>query len=241
MEDPAALSGSKLTTLYRAGAIAPLVAMAFYLVEFVSIISAGNAFPVTIEAWYRVFNEAPVRALLYFNALDIFSIAGLGALYLALYKALQLRNASWAALGTLSALIGIPVFMVPRVIMLSVVPLSQQYAAAEPARQAALLSAGELLKAMGAATPRTIGFLFIAVGTLILSAMMLNDERFSNATAITGIVAGAIVLLSDTVGLVVPSLVGPLLGLTGFVWLAWWTLISWALVRLAAREYPPRS
>ncbi|MEZ4519235.1 MAG: hypothetical protein R3C44_21245 [Chloroflexota bacterium] len=59
-------------------------------------------------------------------------------------------------------LLGIVVFVIPRVAMLSALPLSRLYVtiSAEPTRQQ-LVAAGHALSALGVATPQTVGFFFV--------------------------------------------------------------------------------
>ena len=89
----------------------------------------GGPFPATTEDWVALFQRNKILGLLYLNALDIFSIALLGTMFLALYIALKRYNQASMLIATYIAMLG-GVFVVPRVAMLSIVTLSDQYTAA---------------------------------------------------------------------------------------------------------------
>ncbi|MBN1887260.1 MAG: hypothetical protein JW850_04700 [Thermoflexales bacterium] len=68
--------------LYRVGGVAPLVALAFYLVETLAMIF-GGAYPTTTESWFVLLQRNLLLGLLDLNALDILSISLLGTMFLA--------------------------------------------------------------------------------------------------------------------------------------------------------------
>jgi hypothetical protein len=79
------VADSNWKSLYRIGGVAPLIALAFYLTQML-VIAFGEAYPATIEDWFSLFQRSKVLGLLYLNALDVFSIAFLGTMFLALYS-----------------------------------------------------------------------------------------------------------------------------------------------------------
>ena len=111
MSDKTGDSGWK--TLYQVGGIAPLVAIAFYLTEMLSIIlgAAAEPFPSSVEDWFILFQHNKLLGLLYFNALDVFSIAFLGVMFLALYLALKRVDPVLMVITTFFALLGVVVFV----------------------------------------------------------------------------------------------------------------------------------
>ena len=223
---------SEWKTLYKVGGVAPLITLAFYLSEMFIMIF-GEPYPTTTEDWFLLFQRSKLLGLFYLNAPDIFSIALLGVMFLALYIALRRVNASCMAIAALFALIGVVVFIVPRVATLSAASLSDQYAAAATeAQRGQILAAGEALNALGVPTPQTTGFLFMAVAVLIISVVMLRSEYFGKATAIVGILASLLTFADDTSLVLAPSLAGMLMPISGVVWILWWLLISRGLFRL---------
>jgi hypothetical protein len=220
-------------TLYRVGAVAPFVTLLFYLIQILAM-AFGGADPTTMEDYVALLQDNQILGLLYLNALDIFSIAFLGTMFLALYVALRQVNRSYLVIAGFFAFLGIAAFVVPRVAMLSVVPLSARYAAATTeAQRTVLLAAIETLGSLGVATNRTIGFLFLTIASLIMSGVMLKSTAFGKTTAYIGIVAAVVTLAIDIRAVILPSTAGPLAFLDALFWLVWWILVSRGLFKLA--------
>ncbi|UCH61952.1 MAG: DUF4386 family protein [Fidelibacterota bacterium] len=111
--------------------------------------------------------------------------------------------------------------------MLSILPLSDQYAAATTgALRSQALAAGESLVAQDQGTPQTIGFLFIAIAVLIISLIILQSEIFSRTTAYTGIVASVVTFADDISVVIAPSVAAILMPASGVFWVLWWILIN---------------
>ena len=222
--------------LYKVGGIAPLVALAFYLIQVLAMLS-GEPYPATAEAWFSLFQRSKVLGLLYLNALDILSIAFLGTMFLALYIALRRRHGSGMAIAAFFAFLGVAVFVVPRVATLAVLPLSDQYAAAATeAQRSQLLAAAQALGSLAQATPQTAGFFFLAVAVLIISAVMLRAAAFGKAAAYAGLLAGLLTLADDACLVLAPSAAAVLMPISGAIWLIWWLLVSRGLFQLGRSE-----
>jgi hypothetical protein len=228
---------AKWKRLYRLGALAPLVTLAFYMTEVLAIIFgelAGEPYPIVASDWLPLFQRSKALGLLYLNALDVFSIAILGVMFLALYVALRRTNESYMAIAAFFAFIGIAAFVSSRADAVSAsLTLSGQYAAAttEPQR-VQILAAWQAAEAPVRATPQTIGFLFIAIAGLIISAIMSQGEVFGKVNAYVGILAGAVTLADHVCIVVAPSIAGILMPIDGLLWFVWWLLSSRGLFRL---------
>ena len=154
-------------TLYRLGGLAVLLTLTFYVSQFVLI--RWDQYPASTEEWFALFARSRLIGLFYLNALDILSVTLLGVTLLALLSALKPANPSWMTVAGYFGLLGVGVFVVPRVAMLSMLPVAKQYAlATDELSRTRLLTAGETLGALGTATPQTIGFLFIAVAVFVM-------------------------------------------------------------------------
>jgi hypothetical protein len=226
--------GSMWTRLYRLGALAPLVSLVFYLVEF-SLAFVGAGYPASIEEWFDLFAQSKLLGLLYLNALDVLSITLLGLMFLALYMALRADNGSAMLMSSFFAFSGIPVFLVPRLVTtLAILRLSERYAAAATTtQQAVILEIAGTFEGIIQPTLQTFGFLLISVAVLILSVVMLHSKVFSQATAWVGLAAGAVIVLDELAALFLPALANPLMYAAILVWLTWWVLIAIGLFRLS--------
>jgi hypothetical protein len=191
-------------------------------------------------AFIALAQRDKLLALWYLNALDIVSFALLGVMFLALYVALRRVAPSWMLIAIYLALLGVVVFIVPRVLTLSLLPLSDLHAAATTeAHRTMILTAGETLSHVSTATPQTLGWLLKAVSGLIISVVFLRNRAFGGvsvfgkATAYVGIV-GSVVAFANCIGwLIAPSAAAILLPFNGLLWLIWWILISVGLFKLA--------
>lgn len=230
---------TKWSTLYRAGALAPLIALVFYCSQFIILI-AGDPFPTTIEGWFALLQRNKLLGLWYLNSLDIVSFALLGLMFLALYVALRHTRPSWMLIALYFALLGVVVFVVPRTLVLATAPLSDLHATAtSEAQRATYLIAGETLSQVSTATPQTLGFLFMAVGGSIISAVILRSQPLggsavlNKAVGYVGIVGLAVTLANYASWLLGLSLAAMLMPISGLLWLLWWIMISVVLFKLA--------
>ena len=229
----------KWKTLYRAGALAPLLTLVFYLSQFVILIF-GDPFPTTAEGWFALFQRNKLLGLWYLNALDIISWALLGILFLALYVALRRLHPSWMLIALYFALLGVVVFVVPRALTLSVVTFSDLHAAAiTEAQRTSYLTAWETLSQVTTATPQTLGFLFMTVAGLIISTVILRSRSFGGSAAlgkvagIVGIIGFFVALANYITWIVAPSIAAMLMPINGLLWLVWWLMMSAGLFRLS--------
>jgi hypothetical protein len=230
---------NKWKTLYRVGALAPLIALVLYSSQFILLV-VGDPFPATAGDWFALAQRNRLLALWYLNALDIVSWVLLGLMFLALYVALRCVRPSWMLIALYFALLGVVVFVVPRVLTLSLLPLSDLHAAAtSEAQRAMYLTAGETLSQVSTATPQTVGFLFMALAGLIISVVILRSGAFGDAPALgraagyVGIV-GFVAALANYIGwIVAPSIAALLVPINGLLWLIWWLIMSAGLFRLA--------
>jgi hypothetical protein len=227
------MEDSQWKTLFRAGAFAPLVALALYCSQFIILI-AGEPYPTTAEGWFALFQRSKLLGLWYLNALDIVSIALLGIMFLALYVALKHVRPSWMLIALYFALLGVVVFVVPRALTLALVPLSDlQAAAVSEAQKAMYLAAGEALSHVTTATPQTLGWLLMAVAGLIISLVVLRVSTFGRAAGYVGVV-GFVAALANYIGwILAPHIAAVLMPVNGLLWLIWWLLMSAGLFRLS--------
>jgi hypothetical protein len=220
--------------LYRVGGLVPFVVLVLYSSQFLTFLF-GETYPTTAEDWFMLFQRSKFLGFFMLNALDIFSIAIMGLMYLELYFALRESDQSRIAFAAFFAFLGIAVFVSTRAIAVSAIfSLSEQYAVANPeVPREHLLSAGQAILSISRATPETIGFLFLAISGLIISVVILKSEIFSNVIGYIGVLAFTFTLANDLSLLIAPALADIFMPINGFLWLAWWILIGFKLLKLA--------
>jgi hypothetical protein len=208
------------------------------------LIVGKEPYPTAIEGWYAIFQRSKLLGLWYLNALDILSFALLGIMFLALYLALKPVHPSRMIIALYFAMLGVVVFIVPRVLHLALLPLSDLYATATTETQQMLyLAAGETLSQVSSATPQTLGFLFMALAGLIISIVRLSSatpspvappiQPLSKAAAYVGVVGFVAALANYVSRLLAPAVAAMLMPINGLLWFAWWIMVSVGLFKLA--------
>ena len=213
--------------LLKAGAIAPLITMAIYIIEVLGMILVGEDFPTQTLEWFTLFEDNRLLGSLALNVFDVISIAILGVMFLALYMALRRQDESRMLIAVFFALLGITVFVASRADMGStMLKLSDEYAAATTKVQRdQLLVVGQALGAPVRGTIDTMGYFFVATASLIISVVILRSGTFNKATAYLGII-GFILTLIGRVSLVIDSSFSEtLLPVNGLIWLIWWVVM----------------
>ena len=220
--------------LYRVGGAAPLVAALLYLSQFLILLS-GETYPTDPQAWFDLFGRSRILGLFFLNALDIVSISLVGLMFLALYVALRRTSPSSMAVGAFLAFLGVAVFVSARAAAVTAtLSLSEAYAAAtSQAQRSQLVAAGLAVHATSRATPETLGFLLIAVGGAVTSAVMLRSGIFNRSAGYLGLLAGLATLANDVSIVVTPSVAPFLMPVNGLLWLVWWLMIGSGLLRLS--------
>jgi hypothetical protein len=225
--------------------VAPLIALAFYLIEFSLLIFGKDPYPTTIEGWYEIFQRSKLLGLWYLNALDIISFALLGVMFLALYVALRRARPSLMLLALYLAMLGTVVFILPRVLHLSLLPLSDLHAAATTETERTMyLAAGEALSQVSSATPQTLGFLLMALAGLLISVVVLQGSArdrgqrrpFGKAVAYVGIVGAVTALANYVTRLLVSDIAVFFMPINGLLWFAWWVMVSVGLFKRAGGQ-----
>jgi len=232
IESDIKIADSQWKDLYRFGGVAPLLTVVFYLSEFIFI--RWDQFPDSMEDWFALFQRSKLLGLFYLNALDIISIALLGVMFLALFEALKQANPSWMTVAAFFGLLGVGIFIVPRVEMVSMMTLSDLYATAGEVERARLLTAGVTLGALSPATPLTVGFLFMSVAVLVISIVMLREGHlFHKVIPWLGIFASLFTFVDHFSLIIAPRLATPLMIASGLFWIPWWIMVGLGLLRRA--------
>lgn len=218
--------------LYRAGAIAALLAALLFRRNIgaeVSLFIGIEAIPTDTAEWYGLLQASPFIALSLLAFFDLVNYLLVGVIFLALAAMLWRVNKSASAIALASGLIGITINLASN-ISLTMLSLSQRYAAAISAAQKAdLLAAGQAILAGNdplAAIPGTgavVSLLLVALAGLLFSALLLPAHR---GTAILGLLAGGCDLAYGFVFPLTPlAPVYLLLAAAGLFWMVWHLLV----------------
>ncbi len=237
-DDDAAVAGATVDSgyrlLFRLGGVAALATVALTFLQVVlGIVWPPPDFAPTAaiaESMLRMVETSPVRAFVTLDGLMVIDYVMLGVVYLALYAALRRRSPSLVTLGVGLALIAITLYFAvnPSITMFA---LGAQYALAPegivPAAQAAL--------AAFEGTAFIVHYIVMGVAGILVSMAMLRGTEFSRATAVAGILQGAMMLVPVTFGTI--GLVFALGSLIPFV--VWFVLVGIRLGRMASQMGAP--
>ena len=228
------------TTLYKAGALAALLAALLFRRNIgaeVSLFTGVEAIPITAADWYALLQTNPFVGLSLLAVFDLVNYALVGVIFLALAAALWQVNRSAVAIALASGLVGITLNLASN-ISLTMLSFSQRYAdASSEAQRADLLAAGQAILAGNdplAGNPGTsvlVSLLLVALAGLLFSVLLLPSHR---VTAILGLLASGCDL---AYGLVFPlTPVTPvylLLAAAGLFWMLWHLLVAFVLWKYA--------
>jgi hypothetical protein len=218
--------------LYQAGGIALIVAGVLVLVTIPLIpMLIPSLAPASVPAGLDSIHS---QSLLYGTTWCLYLVSDL--LYLIPFPALFVVLRSHHRAAALVALILNSLFVTIDVavdipLRLSLISLSDAYAAANPAGEAAYVATAQL--AMDLANIPALVATFVQFSSVILvSYAMLRDTPFRRSGAYVGIVGGIVALLFIPT-FVIGSQLSGLFNLAGFVLLFIWSvMVGWTLYRL---------
>jgi hypothetical protein len=219
------VSEARWNYLYRIAAIAALTSVAIFLVQIVAFFTWPP--PSTVAGHFALLQSRPFVGLI---SLDFFIIVDevlAIPLFLGLYLSLRRAHESLMLIATALSAASILCFLIATP-ALSMLVLSQQYAAATTAMErAGLLAAGQALLSCWQGTPYQVGYVVGTIGMLLIAWVMLRSEVFNKTTAYVGIVASIV-----SFGFYVPK-VGVFISILSVVVMqVWYVMIALALLRL---------
>ena len=226
---------SKWASLYLIGGAAALVAGIVFRRNIGAelVLFAGQTLPNTVLEWFTLLQNNSLLGVSLLNIFDVVDYALVGIMFLALYAALRRVNESYMTIAAALGFAGISVYFTSNT-ALSMLSLSNQYAAATTETQKTLLiAAGQTMLAQGQSTGAYTSLLLVAVTGLIISIVMLQSKVFGKATAYVGILAGALDLAyCVTTFALVPELDAFLLSSAGLSLMIWHILAGRKLYQL---------
>ncbi|MGA2905890.1 MAG: DUF4386 family protein [Candidatus Korobacteraceae bacterium] len=162
--------------------------------------------------------------------MNIVAAALLAPTILAVYFALRHDNEGYAAFGTVLFFVGIAVYLAGSRAF-SMLSLSHQYAnAATEAQRSSLAAVGQAMLAEGKSRA---GVLLIEFACVVVSAVMLKGRTFSKATACTGMLGNALLMVVEIVFVPVSSGLGMMVAASaGLLLVIWYALVGRRLLQL---------
>jgi hypothetical protein len=237
----------KWAGVYKLGGIAAIVAVGVVLVETSVILVTGHfVTPYDAAGWFAIFQSSRAAGLVAKGVLDIPVAVLLVPMYLGLYHALRQQHFTAAILGVALSFLGIASYL-PMNEAVYLLHSSDLYSAStSSADKAAYLVQGQAVVAIGRyGMFWSIGFLLLAIGSLVSSVAILRGKEFSKATGYVGVLAGLLLTANFISFFLVPvdygwtsTILASGGGLLSFVW---WILIGLRLLSIARSNTPRRT
>jgi hypothetical protein len=185
--------------------------------------------PTTVEDYFALFQHNPLLALVDLDLLLTIDYIVMVPFYLALYASLSRASRSWAALGLISGLFSVILFIFSREATFSMLRLSNDYVATDdPGARASIVGSGRTLLTMYDGGSFGTSYLLGAASTLVFSALLLRFRTFGRAVGVVGIVTGVTMLVPPNVG---PA--GVVVAMLSLIpTMVWLILLSRAFLRL---------
>ena len=213
--------------LYILAAIGAFASLALIPIQMVFFILWP--LPTEVLAWFERFDQNWLIGLISLDILFIVQNALIMVLYLAFIVILWPVNRAVILLAAAFAFIGLSLYFSSNV-SFEMLNLSQQYfPTTDFAAQNQLLGAGRMALAIFVGTSFDVYYIFSGLALLLFSYAMLNAQHFSKLTAYFGLIAGALMLVPATAGI---------LGLTMSIlslipWIAFCFLVGRCLIDMS--------
>ena len=216
-----------------AGGVAALVMLAYSLATMVQMIALGGQ-PTSAQQAFDLLEHHRLIALLRLDLPTLLAMPLYYLIFLGLWAALRRAAPAASMIAALLAVAG-NTLVLSTPTALSLVPLSQRYAAAaSEAARLQLLTAGEALMAadMWHSTAAILGGILLECGAVLISLAMLKGGVFSRATGWLGIAMHSLDLAHIVAGLMLPKAGVVLMAVAGPLYPIWLWLVGRRLLQL---------
>ena len=216
-----------------AGATA-LILLIYSLVTMLLVVILGGQ-PKTAQEGFTMLQNNHLVGFLRLDGLTILIIPLYYLLFFGLYTVLKNTSGSYAGLASLLVFAGVTLFLATPSVF-SWFALSDKFAAATgTADKTQFLAAGEAILAadMWHGSGAILGGIFIQIGALLISLVMLRSSAFAKLTAYLGIVMHSLDLAHILIGLFFPAGGVILMAIAGPLYLVWFPLLARDFFRLA--------
>lgn len=201
-------------TIYRTGRIATAFMLVMIPVQIFFYLLWPH--PTTIIDWFSLFHNNWIIGLISFDFLYLLSMIASIFLYLALYFALKDENKSLSIFALTLGLIGLAIYF-PSNTSIEMLSISKQYAQAVTEQDKTILHAsGQTLYSIWKGTSYAVYYVLNGIALVLFFSAMTKSNKFRKTTAYIGLVAGILMTVPATAGIV---------GMT----MALFSLIPWSI------------
>lgn len=186
--------------LYKSAAIIAWITLGLIPVQIAIFIMWPP--PTEVLDFYRVFQDSAIIGLLNLDILYLFTVLFMGYLFLAFFAALSPTHRALASIALAVGLMGIAIYFTSNV-SFEMMSLSNQYSMAESAeQQTLLLTVGKVMLTLYQGTAFGVYYILDGISLILFSIAMTTSTVFSKRIAYLGLIAGILMLVPSTVGLI---------------------------------------
>lgn len=158
--------------------------------------------PESPQDFFELFNDNWILGLLSLDLLYIINNTLMILVYLGLYAALKRANLAYMTIALVIGFIGIASYYSSTVIF-EMKALSHQYMETSSNElKEQIISSGNLLLLRYKGTAFDIYYILNALTLIIASRVMLMDNTFNKKTAVWGLIAGVLMIIPSTAGMI---------------------------------------
>lgn len=237
---------SQRNSLLQIGGIAALAAGILFRRNLGVEISLFRSIqhPDTVIDWFNLLQTNRWLALSYLNFFDMINAFFLGILFLSLFHALKTTNSTTATIALYVGFLGVVMTLFSNS-SLSMLSLSNQYSKTTTVLEQETLEASGLallalnrfsLPGSGVGSGGYLSLLFLALSSVIFSALAFRSKNFRSIDGTVGLVAGGIDILYCLLYLLLSSSAAEFLAIVlmpaaGLVWMVWHVLLGVRLLK----------
>lgn len=226
-------TSKEIKGLYRIGGVAAALQLVVIL-GYAVVTAVLGAKPASAEAYFAVYLESPVAAVLRGDFLLLILIGLYLGTFPALYAALRRESPAYAALATLFTIMAVAgVFATESTF--SLLHLGRQFVTAGETQLMQLVAAAEAVIASdmwNSSAAYTGGILLQGSGVMI-SLIMLRSKDFSKVTAYAGLLGNGFDLIQHILHPFAPSISAPIQMFMGIFYFVWFPMLARDFFRLA--------
>lgn len=191
---------NEMTNIYRISGIATWIIV--LLIPIQIFIYGMYPPPDSAQGFFELFNDNWILGLLSLDMLYIVNNTLMILVYLGLFAALKKTNLAYMTIALVFGFIGIASYYSSTVIF-EMKALSHQFMETSSIElKEQILSSGNLLLLRYKGTAFDIYYILNALTLIIASRVMFMDNTFSKSTAIWGLIAGGLMIIPSTAGMI---------------------------------------
>jgi hypothetical protein len=210
--------------LYIAGGVAALFMLLLIIIQIIVFVVSPP--PTTIEGYFSLFQKSWFLGLLSLDLIYIVDSVLQILIYLGVYLGLRKTGESSMLVALIFGLVGIAAYFASNTAF-EMLSLSNQFAVATTeAQKTMLLTSGQVMLETYKGTAFDIYYVLNAIVLFIFSTVMLRSKLFSRAIAYLGFLAGILMIVPSSAGMI-----GLYFALASLIpWAIWLVLVGQRLL-----------